>query len=186
MNTKNGTYEALASRGKMSPAFDLMADTLDASSLIGGKIADYRRGDLQRGNGACKWLSARLEDDGTTSLIIISDEFVSNNTDLEKITVVIKKSFGEIFWLEIESNQKPKEPVLDSNGKGYRQRGLVKKMTAIQRADYLAQLAKKAQTAKVGKPVDDQEGFDYLVNLGTHLERFENGGQSWKRRKVTQ
>jgi len=183
MKDRNATYVTLAKRGKMSPKFDLLADTLDTSSLIGGKFADYELADTQRGNGAGKWLSARLEADGTTSLIIVNDEMVSNNTDLEKITAVIKKSSGVICWLLMECNEKT--ALTGSFGKEYNQRGVRLKMTAIQRADYLAQLSKKAQTAEIGKPVDDQEGMDYFVKVGTHLSRFANAGQNWKREHAT-
>ena len=183
MKNRIATYEALASRNKMSPKFDLLAETLDTSSLIGGKFADYELADTQRGNGAGKWLSARLEADGTTSLVIVNDELVSNNTDLEKITVVLKKSSGEIYWLKMSCNEKAR--LTGTVGKEYNQKGLVRKMTAIQRADYLAQLAKIAQTAEIGKTVDDQAGMDYFVKVGQHLDRFVNGSQSWKREHAT-
>ena len=183
MKNRKATYEALASRNKMTPKFDLLAETLDTSALIGGKFADYEREDSQRGNGAGKWLSGRLEKNGETSLIIISDEMVSNNTDLEKITAVIKKSDGVIYWLVMECNAK--KPLQGSVGKEYNQKGLRLKMTAIQRAEYLAQQSKIAQTAEIGKPVDDQQGFDYLLNVGTHLDRFVNGGELWKREHAT-
>jgi len=183
MKDRNSTYVTLAKRGKMSPKFDLLADTLDTSALIGGKFADYELADTQRGNGAGKWLSARLEADGTTSLIIVNDEMVSNNTDLEKITVVIKKSSGIIYWAEMECNAR--KPLTGTVGKEYNQRGLVRKMTAIQRAEYLAQLSRIAQTAEIGKPVDDQQGMDYFVKVGQHLDRFVNGGKNWKREHAT-
>lgn len=184
MKNRNATYETLAKRGKMSPKFDLLAETLDTSALIGGKFADYERADYQRGNGAGKWLSARIEADGTTSLVIVNDEMVSNNTDLEKITVVIKKSSGVIYWAEMACNEK--NGLADKNGRTFpKSKGLVKPMTAIQRADYLAQLSKIAQTAGIGRVCDDQQGMDYLLNVGTHLDRFTNGGELWKREHAT-
>jgi len=184
MKNRNATYEALAKRGKMTPKFDLLADTLDTSALVGGKFADYELADTQRGNGAGKWLTARLESDGTTSLIIVNDEMVSNNTELEKITVVIKKSSGVIYWAEMECNKRGL--VTDKAGRSFpKSRGLVKPMTAIQRAEYLAQLSRIAQTAGIGKPVDDQQGMDYFVKVGQHLDRFVNGGKNWKREHAT-
>jgi len=184
MKNRNATYETLAKRGKLSPKFDLLAETLDTSALVGGKFADYELADTQRGNGAGKWLSARLEEDGTTSLVIVNDEMVSNNTELEKITVVIKKINGVIYWAKMDCNKRGL--VTDRAGRSFpKSRGLVKPMTAIQRADYLAQLSKIAQTAEIGRECDDQQGMDYFVKVGQHLERFVNGGQSWKREHAT-